>query len=173
MSGPAATQATEVVDLVDEHGTPHLTGIPRNQAEQHPGLYLPIILVVITHTDGRILIHQRAATKSQPYALDHVCGAIRSGETPDEAARRETGEETGAVLTSLRLVHAGVNEHGRYRHLYAGTTATPERELAGDPEEVEWIGYATADQLRCDSRAFVKGFFEDLDAATQVTEEQH
>ncbi|MFJ1560594.1 NUDIX domain-containing protein [Streptomyces mirabilis] len=123
--------ATELVDLVDRHGTTRKTGIPRTQADHLDGLYLPIVLVVITHIDGRILIHQRATTKTQPGAIDHVCGAIRSGETPDEAAHRETREETGATLTSLRLVHAGVNEHGRYRHLYVATNSNPGRRPGG------------------------------------------
>jgi 8-oxo-dGTP pyrophosphatase MutT (NUDIX family) len=161
---PAATRATELVDLVDPHGHTQLTHIPRTRADHHPGLHLPIVLVVITHADGRVLVHQRAARKSQPYAIDHVCGAIRSGETPDAAAHRETREETGATLDTLRLVTAGINGYGRYRYLYAATTSTPEDALAGDPAEVAWVGYEQVDILR-GRRELVAGFLQDLDAA--------
>ncbi|MFJ1560593.1 hypothetical protein [Streptomyces mirabilis] len=33
-----------------------------------------------------------------------------------------------------------------------------------------WVGYTHADQLQDGNREFVKGFFEDLDAATQTSE---
>lgn len=145
-------------------GRPKLLGVCRDQASTHSGLHLPIVLVVVRHADGRILVHQRSAQKSQPLAFDHVCGAIRSGEEPEAAARREAFEETGATLDSLRFVSSGVNAYGRFRHLYAAATRTPGHELAGDASEVAWVGYVTEEEVGRGLQV-VRGFFDDLAAA--------
>lgn len=152
--------AVELVDLVDKHGTVCRTRVPRPDADSAQSLYLPIVTVVTAHADGRILTHRRPdGATAAPGAVDHACGAIRSGEHPDDAARRETAEETGALLDSLRLVDTGVNCYGRYQHLYAATTSTP---LHGLKAGADFVTAARLRQDARDGRVFVDGFFEDL-----------
>lgn len=155
---------TELIDLVDTHGIPQIT-VTRSEADHHPHLRMQIVTVVVTHTHNGILTHRRPATANpDPNATDHICGAIRSGETPEQAARREAMEESGAVLTDLRLITAGINAYGRYRWLYVASTNTPERKLSGDGEGAT---YETIDALRREAargRKFVKEFFEAIDA---------
>ncbi|AVH59959.1 MULTISPECIES: NUDIX domain-containing protein [Streptomyces] len=161
----------ELVDLVDREGRPTLQRIPRDTADDHPGLYLPIALVVVMSSiTGDLLVHQRSsASDAAPGAVDHVCGAIQSGEPADVAARREAREEAGVALDVLLPVCAGVNDYGRYRHLYAGVTRAAAGDLAGEAG-AEHLGYEPLTQLVGDAKAgrvFVKGFFDDLALAVR------
>ena len=95
-----------------------------------------------------------------------MCGGVATGETPLDAAKRETEEETGLMPHNLRLVADGVNEYNRYRYLFVGEV---EGESKVDPDEIEWIGYFPLDDLRQKHQSgeltFVDGFFADLDLA--------
>ena len=45
--------------------------------------------------------------KVNPGDIDHVCGGVVSGETPEQAVIRETEEETGLTPNNLKLVAKG------------------------------------------------------------------
>ncbi|MFD9950838.1 NUDIX domain-containing protein [Nonomuraea sp. NPDC059023] len=163
------TQAVEeLVDLVDTSGRVMARGVPRSQACD--GLLLQIVIVVVRSPAG-ILVHRRALSKDvNPGFYDHVCGAVRSGETPQAAAVREAREETGVAVHNLRLVHQGVNSYSRWRWLYAAET--DDVPTGWDPSEVAWAGFMTTEDLARAETAgetFVDGFFQDLTAALPAT----
>ena len=104
----------EFVDLVDAAGRVVSRGVPRGDADTAAGVHLRIVIVVVCNLRGQVLVHRRAASKSvDPGRIDHVCGVVSSGETPDQAARREAREELGVTLDGLWDVEQGVNAYGR------------------------------------------------------------
>ncbi len=161
---------SESVDLVDRAGVVRVTGAPRAEADNIPGLHMQIVIVVVIR-DGRVLAQQRALTKSvDPGAVDHVCGAVLSGETPEAAARREALEEAGVRLRNTRMVTRGVNGYGRYRYLLSADTLDTPRVV--DPGEVAWVGFRHVahllDAQKDGEVAFTKDYFADLRAALGV-----
>lgn len=57
---------------------------------------MQIVIAVIFNSLGQVLVHRRAQTKRVNGGdIDHVCGGMRSGETPTDAARREAEGEVG------------------------------------------------------------------------------
>jgi 8-oxo-dGTP pyrophosphatase MutT (NUDIX family) len=54
-----------------------------------------------THAGWSVLALQRALTTRCPTAWETVHGRIEAGETPEEAAVREVGEETGLSVQRL------------------------------------------------------------------------
>jgi putative (di)nucleoside polyphosphate hydrolase len=57
-----------------------------------PKRYRPNVAAIIRHTDGRVLIGQRA---DFPDSWQFPQGGIDRGESPEEAVRREVEEEVG------------------------------------------------------------------------------
>ncbi|MFD9940358.1 NUDIX domain-containing protein [Nonomuraea sp. NPDC059023] len=161
---------TETVDLVDSGGRIAIPAIPRYDIGRYHDFYLQIVIVVIHNARGEILVHQRSLCKDvNPGDIDHVCGAIISGETPLDAARREVREETGVSLRELTLLSHGINSYGRYRYLLLGSTDEQPRQDSVDAQEVAWVGYDRPESLalKCSSGelTFTDGFFEDLQIA--------
>lgn len=161
---------SELVDLVDRHGEIQRRGVPRHEVPNHPDLHMQIVIVIALDSLMRVLVHRRGKTKDvDPEKYDHICGVIRSDETPEKAGLREGQEETGVQLRNIRRVHAGVNEYGRYRHLMVAD-AEGEPSIV-DPEEVMWVGYMHPDELKerhAAGEGFVNGFFEDVELAVEL-----
>ncbi|MFI6290033.1 NUDIX domain-containing protein [Nonomuraea sp. NPDC050790] len=163
--------ADELVDLRDQHGRIRQYGQPRNDAARlWPDLFVPVVSVVVIATGtGRVLVHQRAGTKPRwPDILDHVAGAVHTGEHPEAAVRREVLEEVGIHLGEVTPLAEGPTERGKYRMLYLGRAE--ETEPRPDPAEVAWVGWMDVPTLR---QRIVEGvptypdFSADLELALQ------
>ncbi len=162
---------TEHTDLVDKTGTVRKVGVPRHTVDNHPGLHMQIVIAIIFDPLGRVLVQQRALGKKVcPGSMDHVCGGVHSGETPEQAALREALEETGVSPKNLRVIEQGLNEYNRFRHLLRGESDT--EPSVSNPQEVMWVGYEyPAELLRqyaSGERTFVDGFFEDIARAASA-----
>lgn len=70
-------------------------------------------MIVGTTTDGDLLlIRGRRDTTGDHALLEFPCGAIEAGETPEDAAIRETLEETGYAAVRLRPLGEAVESPG-------------------------------------------------------------
>ena len=102
--------------------------------------------------------------------IDHACGGIKTEESPIEAAKRESKEETTLVPQNLRLLRQGVNKYGRYCYLFAGEVDGEIGEI--DKSEVEWVRFMSVDELRekYDKKEIlvVHDFWSDLDLAISM-----
>jgi len=163
----------ELVDLVDASGIIQKQRIPRSEVDSYPDLHLQIVIGVVLDKKGRMLVHKRAQTKRvNPGDIDHICGGVMSGETPEVAAAREAVEETGVKPLNLKIVSQGVNKYNRYRYLLLGESND---EPGGvDPAEVEWVRFIHPDELRMKLSSgeltFVDEFFEDTELAISKIE---
>jgi 8-oxo-dGTP pyrophosphatase MutT (NUDIX family) len=156
----------EKVDLVDNGGNIKMRKVPKNEIGQYPNLHLQIAVAVVFDESGRILAQRRALSKSTAAGeIDHVCGAVLSGELPDQTADREGWEETGLVPHDLSLVDKGVNSYDRFRYLFAGR-ADGEPKVQ-DSNEVEWVRFMTLAELRAKQQSgefkFVNEFFDEVE----------
>lgn len=162
---------SELVDLVNASGEIVERGVTRDDTEHRDGLHLQIVIAVVFNGLGQVLVHERAATKKvNPGDIDHVCGGILAGETPERAAVREAEEEVGVTLANLRMVRKGVNSYNRYCYLLVGKSdQEPAAQL--DPSEVAWAAYYEPSELAAANESgklsFVDGFFEDMELAKQ------
>lgn len=93
----------ELVEEVDEHGNP--LRVVTRAAMRAERLRHRCTYVGVVDSHGRLLIHQRAATKDvYPSAWDVCAGGVcAAGESWEASARRELAEELGvdAPLTDL------------------------------------------------------------------------
>jgi mutator protein MutT len=164
----------EVVDLVGNNGQIVHTAIARTEAEtlNGPELHIPIIGCVVLNSAGKVLVHERAEGKRFAECLDHVYGAIASGESPEDAAMRELYEELGVTPLSVSRVREGINEYHYYQYLFVAVTNDEPRITS--QREVAWAGYLTIKELETgrteQTRLFTHNFFTDLEATLQYVE---
>lgn len=89
------------------------------------GHYHLVVEAMIQHTDGDLLLVQRASTKAS-YANHWECSAGGSalfGEMAEQAIRREVLEETGLELSQLDLFDTFINEeHQCYFKIFRART---------------------------------------------------
>lgn len=104
----------------------------------------PSLSMAVIVRDGKLLmIRRRQREGDLLWALPG--GAIEEGEGPEEAAVRETAEETGLVVTAAKLL--GERVHPKTGRLMSYTACTPvegEARVADEDEldAVAWVAHS-------------------------------
>ncbi|HTE58213.1 MAG TPA: NUDIX hydrolase [Verrucomicrobiae bacterium] len=162
---------SELIDLVDRNGKLIVTGVERNDALEYPQGFMQIAVVVVFNDQGDILAHQRASTKSvDPDCIDHICGGIQSGQTPEQAAQQEGDQETGVTYNRLVRAHQGVNAYNRYRYIFGAiSNDTPQTK---EPDQVQWVKWAKPHELEewrdQQTYPFVEEYFLEIELAKRA-----
>jgi 8-oxo-dGTP pyrophosphatase MutT (NUDIX family) len=123
----------------------------------HDLLLLPAVSVLIWDDDGRLLLVRGADTGT----WQMIGGAVEPGESPWDAARRETAEETGLEVSLSRI--RGVIGGPRFQHTYPNgdrvafvSTVFDSRIVTGTPvpddDEVIEIAWFDPDELLAGER---------------------
>lgn len=145
----------ELLDLFTDDGKPAGVTIRRGDAIP-PGLHPACADVWLCSSQGQLLLQLRDAAK--PNHPNQWCeaagGAIQSGETPDEAARRETLEEIGFTLDFSRggKVFEYVGGHSIH-HVYFFCQDADPATLSLQPGEVSAVRYVSPQELPAMARA--------------------
>ena len=72
---------------------------------------IEVVGALVTDGEGRFLVGQRAAGKSQGGKWEFVGGKIEAGETPFRALARECREELGLEIENERMVDSVVHSY--------------------------------------------------------------
>jgi 8-oxo-dGTP pyrophosphatase MutT (NUDIX family) len=104
----------------------------------------PVAATVLTDSAGRALLMWRHRHVTDTWGWEIPSGRIEEGETPDQAAARETEEETGWRPGPLRLLVASQPSNGSVNtvhYIYRGEAAehvgTPAD--ASEADRLEWV----------------------------------
>lgn len=137
---PTAGAADELVDVLDTAGRVLRTTTRRDMRTnrlRHRSTY-----ILVTGSDGRLLIHRRAEDKDLwPGRWDiAVGGVVAAGEKPDDAARRELAEEIG-VVSSLTFLGIDSFDDEISVEAWLYTTVSDGPFVFADEEvvETEWV----------------------------------
>ena len=150
-------QRTEWVDVVDDCDRVVAT-ITRAQMRAE-NLHHRAVSIAVLGSDGRLLVHRRAATKDVWPGLWDIAagGVVAAGESYDDAARRELAEELGVLAKNWELLGNGqfvddsVSMIGRgYLVVHDGPFHFTDGEIA----EVRWVDRHELDALLA-SESFV------------------
>jgi 8-oxo-dGTP pyrophosphatase MutT (NUDIX family) len=89
-------------------------GIPKKVGEEFVGSKdaKPAAGVAITGPGNTALFLKRARTADHPGEWCWPGGGIEAGEKPEDAARRETAEETGYKLNGIKPIHRAISDDG-------------------------------------------------------------
>jgi len=118
--------------------------------------------------DEVLLVEQfRAATyiagEQRPWMWEPVAGLVDPGETPEQAAHRETMEEAGVRLTGLEpvaQVYSSSGASGEFVHIFVGIGDLANRELGGGL-------VSEGEDIRCKVIGF-EDLMQEVDAQTYL-----
>lgn len=166
---------TEKVDIVDSLGNIQKYSVNKNKIDTYPLLHLQIVVACIFNDKGELLVQQRSFNKTtEPGKIDKVCGAVQSGETPEQTVIREAMEEAGVQLSKLQLIDTRINQYKRYRYLFVGFSNDEPKQM--NPDEVVWSKFVFYEELLAKQESkvwlFVDDFFENVDLAFQFSARQ-
>ena len=120
--------------------------VPGRDRFEHHVIRLPLAAAgtVVHRDDDRVLLLWRHRFITDTWGWEIPAGRLEPGETPEEAARRETLEETGwepTGLTPLLSYHPASGLSDQRFHLFAATGARHAGEPADtwESERVEWV----------------------------------
>ena len=149
---------SEHLDILDSFG--NATGKNTTKENAHLlGLFHATIHVWIVNDSGEFLIQKRHTSKiNYPNVWDvSVAGHISSGETPEEACKREVFEEIGLAInpsklrfvgiTKTEIVHTESYVDNEFHHVYIYNTSKSINEFTLQDSEVLSIKYVTKDKL--------------------------
>ena len=115
----------EYVDICDVRG--NFTGVVKEKHEPIlPGEYRRHAIVVLKTREGKYVLQQRSLrARYFPGAWDATGGAVASGETGAQAARREALEELGVSvdIADMRLIYTELQDWGNDTGLIVETYA--------------------------------------------------
>ncbi|MER6093050.1 NUDIX hydrolase [Streptomyces bluensis] len=138
----------ELIERVDEQD--RVVGlVDRAEAISRHWLHR-IATTVCRDPEGRILVHRRANDVSRFPGQYHwlTGGAVDVGETYEQAAARELGEELGAVSAAPRFLFKYLC-HGEISPYWLGLHETVLTEpVTPDPAEISWYAWLTEGELR-------------------------
>lgn len=80
--------------------------MPLNRAQ-----VIEVVAALICDQDGRYLVGQRAAHKSQGGLWEFMGGKIEPGETPEQALARECREELALEIENERIVDSVIHAY--------------------------------------------------------------
>jgi ADP-ribose pyrophosphatase YjhB (NUDIX family) len=107
-----------------------------------------LAVAVIVHRIDEILLGKRAAHTREPGKWSFPAGFVDRGELVEDAARRETFEETG-LKVELGPILALLSSHGETVVLavYAATQFTGDASAGDDFDEIAWCPLANLPTL--------------------------
>lgn len=145
----------EMWDIYDENMRKTGRTMARDDWSMGPGEYHVSVLGVIQRPDGKYLITQRKMDK--PWGAgwwEFPGGAVRAGEEPEEAVRREVAEETGLDVTGVAAEKALTyrredpdEDNNYFMVVYRFALDADESMVAIQEEEVEGFRFADAAEI--------------------------
>lgn len=128
--------------------------IPRGEANSRQGIFYRTIFVLVKNNKDEILIQKRSASKDlYPNCWDlSVGGHVGYGQTYEEAAAREVGEELGVSVTEADLRPKGdvlvkLPNSGEWFRVFE-YSLRPNEILSTNEEEINEIKWVTMDEIK-------------------------
>lgn len=105
----------------------------------------PSIAAAVIVRDGLVLLVRRKTAEGQ-LSWQFPAGEVEPGETGEEAAARETAEETGITVAPTQHLGSRIHPITGRNMIYVACEATSGEAHVGDPQDlaaVEWCDQAT------------------------------
>ena len=142
----------ELIDIFDENNKPLGYALERNEAHDR-NLWHHHVSAWIMNYNGMILLQQRALTKKKnPGKWAKTGGHVETGETCEDAIRREVFEEIGLKVNDEEIENIEIfkstnpNEH-YYAYGYIFFTDYKEEDFKLQKEEVNAVKYYSIEEI--------------------------
>jgi len=143
------TDRDEILEIIDETGA--LIGLAgRKKIHGDPSLIHRVVHVLVFNSRGNLLLQKRSHKKDiSPGKWDtSVGGHVNPGESPFNAALRETREELGITLQELKLLYEYLYRDSRESEMVSTYQCRYDGEYAFNRDEIDEIRYWSIDEIR-------------------------
>jgi len=106
----------------------------------------PPIAAAIIVRDGKVLLVRRRVTEGT-LSWQFPSGAIEEGETPGQAAIRETREETGLTVTESKILGERVHPNTGRTMIYVACNILTGNPTIVDDDELIELAWGSRDEL--------------------------
>lgn len=145
----------EMWDIYDENMNKTGKTMERDDWNMQPGEYHVSVMSIVQRNDDKYLITRRKDDRAWgPGMWEFPGGAVRAGEEPVDAARRELEEETGVDVAEIaaeevvKYKREDPNDANNYFMVgYKFKLNADESMVALQEEEVEGFMFADADEI--------------------------
>lgn len=115
----------------------------------------PAVAAAVIVRGGRVLLVRRRLAEGS-LSWQFPAGVIEAGETPQEAAVRETSEETGLVVAAMKVLGERVHPSTGRRMIYVACDLLAGDAEIGDQNELAELSWSSTADMR---RLVPHGFF--------------
>jgi 8-oxo-dGTP diphosphatase len=105
----------------------------------------PLSMAVVVSEGKLLMIRRREREGDLLWALPG--GAIETGETPEEAAVRETVEETGLVVAAMKVLGERVHPKTHRTMSYTACEVLQGEAKVADADELDAVAWVTLDEI--------------------------
>jgi 8-oxo-dGTP diphosphatase len=105
-----------------------------------------IAAAVVTHNGAVLLVRRRVPEGALSWQFP--AGGVEPGESPAEAAVRETAEETGVVVSAAGILGERIHPATRRSMIYVACGVTSGQATVADPEEIAEVAWSSLIGLR-------------------------
>jgi len=106
----------------------------------------PGISAAIVVQDGRVLMVRRRIKEGE-LMWQFPAGGIEDGETPEQAAVRETQEETGLTVEAVKLLGDRVHPKTGRQMFYTACTAVSGEAHVADADELDAVAWVAHGEI--------------------------
>lgn len=106
----------------------------------------PGISAAIIADGGRVLMIRRRISEGE-LMWQFPAGGIEAGETPEQAAVRETHEETGLIVEAVKLLGERVHPKTGRLMSYTACSLLDGEAIVGDAEEIAEVAWVSHGEI--------------------------
>jgi len=139
----------EMLEVVNEKGE-ILGTLPRSEIHGNPSLIHRVVHVLVFNSKGELLLQKRSMNKDvAPGKWDtSVGGHINSGESLDEAVKREMQEELGITSCEPEFLYTYIHTNSYESELVYTYTCVHDGELHFNKDEIDQVRPWTLDEIK-------------------------
>ncbi len=139
----------ELLEVVNEKGETVRT-LPRSQIHGDPSLIHRVVHVLVFNGKGELLLQKRSMNKDVAAGKwdTSVGGHVNSGETLEEAVRRETEEELGITACSTGFLYTYIHSNEYETELVYTYTCTYDGEIKFQQDEIDEVRSWGLDEIK-------------------------
>lgn len=106
----------------------------------------PVVSMAIIAHDGAVLMIRRRQKEGE-LLWAFPGGGVEPGETPEQAAVREVGEEVGMTVAAERVLGERVHPKTQRAMVYTACTVVDGQPVVLDDEEIAEVAWVKHDQI--------------------------
>lgn len=106
----------------------------------------PAIAAAVIVQDGRLLLVRRRVAEGS-LSWQFPAGQVEAGETPEDAAVRETFEETGLVVAARRILGDRVHPSTKRQMFYVEADALAGTAHVADTDELDAVAWVKSSEI--------------------------